>query len=101
MKFLSKAELPEKRVIINGRQVDVLGLASFRTEPRGMGIGRHSLRAMEDIARKKGKACVFCFCTDEVVDFYLRCGWHKIGHNGHKNVICSIPVDSYSVTEEW
>jgi hypothetical protein len=40
MKFLSKCELLEKTVVFdNYRKVDVLGLASFRTEPRGMGVG--------------------------------------------------------------
>jgi hypothetical protein len=91
VKFLSKASLPDITFRVDGKPIRALGLASFRTEPRGMGIGRHSLKAMEDIATKQGMFMV-CFCLDDVLHFYLRCGWQKIGQGPTKNFLCSIPI---------
>ena len=101
IKFLSKAALLDKTVIIDGKPTKVLGLASFRTEPRGQGIGKHSLRAMEDIARRKGYAGIFYFCFDDVKGFYLKCGHYLLGRRGDKNIMASFPAKSVEVTEEW
>lgn len=101
MKFLSKANLFDKTVIVDGKPTRVLGLGSFRTEPRGSGIGRHSLTAMEEIARKNGYAGIFYFCLDDVKGFYLRCGHYLLGRRGDKNIMASFPAKSVEVTEEW
>lgn len=101
MKFLSKAALLDKTVVINGKPTKVLGLASFRTEPRGRGIGRHSLRAMEELAAQQG-TWVMCFCLDDVLDFYLKCGWVKVGHGPTKHFLSSKPITgNVAVPEEF
>lgn len=100
MNFLSKAKLLDKTVVINGRPTQILGLASFRTEPRGQGIGRHSLRAMEELAARQGKL-LMCFCLDDVLDFYLKCGWVKCGHGPTKHFLSSQPVYEVTVPEEF
>ena len=106
MRFLSKCDLLEKTVVADGgRKLDVLGLASFRTEPRGMGIGRHSLRAMVDIAQKQKKAGVVCFAFPDVKDFYLKCGWYNCGKyvdsKGREKYILSNLCCSIQASEEW
>ncbi len=100
MKFLAKAALLDKIVVIDGKPTKVLGLASFRTEPRGQGIGRHSLRAMEEIAAKRG-TIVMCFCLADVLPFYLKCGWHKVGMGPTKFFLSSQPVFNVTVPEEF
>ena len=103
MKFLSKALLLDKEIKVNGVTHPVLGLSSFRTEPRGIGIGRASLKIFEDIAVKRGKACVFCFCFDDVKDFYANCGWHYCGRYkpSGKHMFSSIPLNDVEALEEW
>lgn len=100
MKFLSKAALLDKTVVINGKPTKIMGLASFRTEPRGQGIGRYSLRAMEELAARQGKL-LMCFCSDDVLEFYLTCGWVKVGMGPTKHFLCSQPVYDVVVPEEF
>lgn len=101
MKFLSKCDLLDKEIKVNGEVHAVLGLASFRTEPRGMGIGRISLKIMEEIAEKKGKLGVFCFCFDDVCDFYRKCGWHECGMFQGKHMFSSLPLKNVEAWEIW
>ena len=103
MKFLSKALLLDKEIKVNGERRPVLGLSSFRTEPRGIGIGKASLKMFEDIAEARGKLGVFCFCFDDVKAFYEKCGWHCVGRyrgNG-KWMFSSLPLKNVEVWEEW
>jgi hypothetical protein len=91
MKFLAKANLPDITFKVDGKPIRALGLASFRTEPRGMGIGRHNLKAMEGIATRQG-TFMCCFCLDDVLHFYLRCGWYEIGRGPTKHFLSSVPI---------
>ena len=99
--YLTKAKLLDKEIVADGRKYQVMGLASFRTEPRGRGIGRVALRQFEELAKQEGKFCVFCFCSDDVRDFYIKSGWYLCGRHGAKNLIASIPLTNVQVSEEW
>jgi len=101
MKFLSKCELLEKTVTADGvREVAVLGIAPFRTEPRRMHVGRHSLRAMRDIASQMKKCGVVCFAAPDVKDFYVKEGFYVCGKHGEKFILASFPA-VITTTEEW
>lgn len=101
MKFLSKCELLDKEILVDGKRRQVLGLASFRTEPRGIGIGKASLRVFEQIAEIKGYLGVFCFCFDDVAEFYNKCGWHDLGMYQGKHMFSSVPLKNVEVWEIW
>lgn len=101
MKFLSKCELLDKEILVDGKRKQVLGLASFRTEPRGIGIGKASLRVFERIAEMKGYCGVFCFCFDDVVDFYKKSGWYEVGMFQGKHMFSSRPLENVEAREIW
>jgi hypothetical protein len=105
MKFLAKADLLDKTITTDGdRKIEVLGLASFRTEPRGMGIGRHALHAMKDIGYKLKKPIV-CFAFPDVKDFYVKCGFYVcdkfIDSKGREKFILASVAMTVKTTEEW
>lgn len=101
MKFLSKCELLDKEIKVNGERHPVLGLASFRTEPRGIGVGKASLKVFERIAEMKGYLGVFCFCFDDVADFYKKCGWFEVGMFQGKHMFSSLPLKNVEAWEIW
>ena len=101
MKYLAKCDLLDKRIKVNGEERRVLGLASYRTEPRGMGIGKANCKIMEDIAERQGYLGVFCFCFDDVVDFYKKCGWYEVGMFQGKHMFSSLPLKNVEAWETW
>lgn len=96
------AQLLEKTVIIDGKEQQVYGLATFKTRPSRIGIGTHCLRAFEDITKRDGKYCIVGSCDDEkTLQFYLKAGYCYTGKFEGKFLFTSIPVKSLVVTENW
>ena len=102
MDILKHAQLLEKTVMIDGKEQNVYGLATFKTRPSRSGIGTHCLRAFEDITRRDGKYCIVGSCDDEgTLQFYLKAGYCYTGKFEGKFLFTSIPVKSLVVTENW
>jgi hypothetical protein len=94
--------LYHKTVQVGGKPLDVYGMGRFSVEPRKLGVGTYLVHAMEEIARRDGKACLLAFCDDSVLEFYIRkCRWFTCGRHGKLNIIASMPLQDVVVTETW
>lgn len=94
--------LYHKTVQANGVPLQVYGMGRFSVEPRRLGIGTYLVKAMEEVTRRDGKACLVAFCDDSVLEFYIRkCRWFKCGRHEKLNIIASMPLQNVVVTETW
>ena len=53
-------------------EVEVMGLSSFWVDPKKRGVGRETLKLIENLA---SPLVVVGFAEDNVVDFYRTCEW--------------------------
>lgn len=90
-----------KKINVNGNEIEVYGLGSYRTFPKRSGLGRYGLRGIEEVARKNGVYAIVAFCDDEVLPFYLKFGWYKCGYFQDHHVISSLPLLNVTPTELW
>jgi len=96
------AQLLDKTVIIDGEPRLVYGLADFHCRPSRKGMGTHALRAFEDMAKQDHKYCIVGFCdTEEILQFYLKAGYHYQFVYQNKYLFTSIPVENIEVMEVW
>jgi hypothetical protein len=100
MNYGTKAKLLDRRIVIDGKQVDIFGLASFSVSPKSRGLGRIALQGFERLARQEGKYTVVGFALPDVVEFYLNCGWYDCGTFGEKTAFSPIPFRT-EWTEDW
>lgn len=102
LRLWMKAKLREKDININGKVKHIYGLASFGTHPTHKGIGRFALKAFEYIAKQDKKYCIIGFCDDkEVLQFYLKCGWHFIGEYHGKYATGNKSIKNIQFSEVW
>lgn len=99
--FSIMGKLFNKEVEIDGEVRPVYGLASLRTGPRPVGLGRLALGWVKEKARNDGKYCVICFTLPKTLGFYSRCGWHENGMYEGMFIVTSIPVGRIAVNERW
>lgn len=105
MRIIIKTRLLDKEIVISEpnkspKKVSILGLASMNVSPLGKGIGRLSLELFKEICKQKRRYGIVGFCLDDVLDFYLKCGWFYCGKFEDLNAISSVPLQTV-FTEKW
>lgn len=92
-----QTQLLEKEVEVNGRIISVFGMAHFRVSPKRIGIGRRALKLYEDFCEHP----IIGFCIDDnIVSFYIKCGWTVCGEFDGLTAVSSIPMQ-VTFTEKW
>lgn len=106
IEFKISAVLLEREVILQtDNSVPVCGLSYLNVSPQGKGLGRATLKEIEGLSNKDGKYAVVAFARDNVLDFYLKCGWYNCGKYmckyGEKNIVSSVNLGPCTVKEDW
>lgn len=93
-------KLLDKFVIVDGKPLRVYGLQSYRVKPKRMGLGSYALWGLEAIADRAGRP-IIAFCDDNVLPFYLKCGWYELGMFQDHHIISNELFDNIVVKELW
>lgn len=75
-----KAQLPKQRVLVDGKEMQCLGLVEFHACPSRHGLGRLALSVIVQIAAEQNVPLVVGWADAKVQRFYERCGW-GVGSN--------------------
>jgi hypothetical protein len=97
MAYNIQTELLDKEVEANGEMVSVFGMAHFRVSPKRIGLGRLSL----DLFKKFCDKPIIGFVADDnILSFYLKCGWFECGEFDGLKAVCSVQM-KITFTEKW
>ena len=96
-----KTSLYDKEVIISGKKVPIFGISHFRVRPRRIGLGRLGLELIKKFCKEKGKPIIAGFVADDnILTFYVKCGWFECGEFNGLKAVCSEPLQ-ITFTEFW
>ena len=92
-----KTKLLDKTITVDGNAVSVYGIASFRVSPKRIGLGRLSLKMFKKFC---DKPIVGFVADDNILTFYLKCGWFECGEFDGLKAISSVNFKA-EFTERW
>ena len=83
-----KTSLYDKEVIISGKKVPIFGISHFRVR-------------LKKFCKEKGKPIIAGFVADDnILTFYVKCGWFECGEFNGLKAVCSEPLQ-ITFTEFW
>jgi len=92
-----RSKLLDKEITVDGEKTSIYGIASFRVSPKRIGLGRLSLELFKKFC---DKPIVGFVIDDNILSFYLKCGWYECGWFDGQKAISSVDFKA-EFTERW
>jgi len=97
MNYNIQIELLDKEIMADGNKIAISGMAHFRVSPKRIGLGRLSL----DLFKKfSDKPIVGFVADDNILSFYIKCGWFECGEFDGLKAVSSVPMKAIFM-EKW
>jgi len=92
-----ETNLLDKIITVDGNKIAIYGIANFRVSPKRKGFGKASLEMLKKYLDKPIAGFV---ADDNILTFYLKCGWFECGEFDGLKAISSVNFKA-EFTERW